>query len=283
MLRKLWQLTKDAVSGWRADKASSMGAALAYYTLFSIVPLLLLLITLAGLFFGNDVARIEIIAELGALVGDESAQALDALLTAASDPQRGLAATLVSLATLLVGATTVLAELQADLDLIFKAPVRARPRGIVGLLRTRILSLGMILGLAFLLIVSLALSAALAALGRWWGPAFGEWLALLGLVNIASDFVVITAVIAVIYKLMPSIPLRWHDVWIGSAVTSLLLAAGKFLIGLYLGRSAVASAFGAAGSLIVLLIWVYYSTQIFLLGAEFTAVFARSVGSRARR
>lgn len=279
--RNLWDVIREAVLGWVRDKAGSMGAALAYYTLFSIVPLLLLLIALAGLFFGADAAQGAVVEQLTGLMGRESAETIETMLRQADRPGGGLAATIISVFTLLVGATTVLAELQSDLDRIFRAPASARPRGLWGLLRTRLLSLGMILGIAFLLVVSLAASAGLAALHRWWSRSLGEWLTVLQIFTFAFDLAVITGVIAMIYRFMPSVHLRWHDVWRGAALTALLLAAGKFLIGLYIGGTDIASGFGAAGSLIILLIWVYYSTQIFLLGAEFTAVFARRYGSHA--
>jgi len=175
---------------------------------------------------------------------------------------------------LLLGATTVLNELQNDLDRIWRVPASAQPTGAWHFLRSRVLSLGMILGVAFLLIVSLVLSAALAALGKWWAPVFRGWETLAHLVDLALSFGLMTLIFAMIYKLVPRMHVRWRDVWIGAAVTAALFAIGKFLIGLYLGRSAVASPFGAAGSLVVVMVWVYYSAQIFLLGAEFTRVVA---------
>jgi membrane protein len=277
---KYWKLVKEAASGWIDDAAPSMGAALAYYTVFSIAPLLLLLIALAGLFFGDEAARGEIVGQLGGMMGKEGASAIEGLLKSTSDTGGGIIATIVSFVTLLIGATTVFGELQTDLDRIWKAPKAARPEGIWGLIRTRILSFGLILGIGFVLIVSLALSTALAALGKWWSGAFGNWTILLQVVNFVVSFGVITAMFALVNKFMPSVPVQWRDVWIGSAVTALLFTIGKFLIGLYIGKSSIASGFGAAGSLIVVLVWVYYSTQIFLLGAEFTYVYAHREGSR---
>ena len=279
-LGNIWQLVKAAGSAWVDDAAPSMGAALAYYTVFSIAPLLLLLIALAGLIYGQDAARGEIVGQLGGMMGQEGASAIEGLLKSTSDTGGSIIATVVSLVTLLIGATTVFGELQTDLDRIWKAPKAAKPDGVWGMIRTRILSFGLIIGIGFVLIVSLALSAALAALGKWWSGAFGNWNILLQIVNFLVSFGVITAMFALVYKVMPSVPIQWHDVWIGSAVTALLFTIGKFLIGLYIGKSSVASGFGAAGSLIVLLVWVYYSTQIFLLGAEFTYVYAHKAGSR---
>lgn len=279
--KSLWSLVKTAVDGFSADRATSMGAALAYYTLFSIVPLLLLILTVVGIFYEASAARGEIIQQLGGLLGRDSASAIEGMLQTAGQPGKGPLAGIISLITLIVGATGVLSELQSDLDQVFKAPEKARPSGLWGLLRSRLLSLGLVLGIAFLLVVSLALSAGLAVLGKWWGPMFGAWTTVLQVVNFLVDFGVITVVIAIIYKWMPSVRMRWRDVWRGALVTAFLLAIGKLLIGLYIGKTAVASAFGAAGSLIIMLIWVYYSTQIFLLGAEFTAEFTRRYGARA--
>ena len=170
-------------------------------------------------------------------------------------------------------------ELQDALDRIWRAPERDKTSGWWGLIRARLLSFGMILGIAFLLIVSLVLSAAVAALGRWWSGAFGSWEVLAQVVNLVVGYLVTTLAFAMIYKIMPRVKIRWHDVWLGAAVTALLFTVGRFLIGLYLGKSGIASGFGAAGSLIIILVWVYYSAQIFLLGAEFTWVYARTFGS----
>jgi membrane protein len=272
---KAWQLVKSSVSAWMQDRAPSMGAALAYYALFSLIPLLLLIISLVGIFFGEDVARSRIVDELTGLVGEQSAEMMDTLLRGAAEPGKGLAASVTSLLALAIGATSVLAELRASLDHIFRVPPTKQPHGLWGFIRTRFLSLGMVLGLGFLLLVSLTVSAALTALSSWWSRYFGDWAPLLRVLNFFFDFAVITAIIAMIYKLMPSVRIRWHETWIGALVTAFLLAAGKYLIGLYLGHSDVADDFGAAAALIIVVVWIYYSTQIFFLGAEFTSVFAR--------
>lgn len=274
-IRELWQLVKDTVDAWLDDFAPSMGAALAYYTIFSMAPLLLLLIAVAGYFFGADAARGQIVAELGGLMGEEGAAAVEGILKTASQPGESLVAIAVSVIMLFIGATTVFAELQSDLDRIWKTPVAKRPSGIWGLIRTRLLSFGMILGVGFLLVVSLVLSAGLAALGKWWEPLLRDWAVLLEILNFIVSFAVITAVFAMMYKVLPSVRVRWRHVWIGATVTAFLFTLGKYLIGLYIGKSGIASGFGAAGSLIVVLLWVYYSTQIFLLGAEFTQVYAQ--------
>ena len=275
----IWPLIKLSVVSWRQDHASSMGGALAYYTLFSIAPVLIIVIAVAGFFFGEEAARGEIVTQLRGLLGDDGATAIQGLLESASEPEEGLFATISSLALLLLGATTVFAELQSDLDRIWRA--EAKPiSGLWSFLRARLLSFGLVLVLAFLLLVSLVLSAALAALGNWWGGWFEGWAILLEIVNFIASFAITMGLFAVIYKLLPRTKIAWHDVWIGAAVTALLFAIGKFLIGLYIGRSGIASGFGAAGSFVVLLVWVYYSTQMFLLGAEFTWVYAHEYGSR---
>ncbi len=276
-IRRPIDLLKETAAAWSEDYAPSMGAALSYYSLFSIAPLLLIVIAIAGLVFGEAAARGAIFGQLQGLVGEQSAKALEAVLRAADKPKEGLVSTVIGVAVLILGAMTVFGELQNALDRIWRAPARARANGLWNLLRARLLSFGMILGLAFLLVVSLVFSAALAALGKWWGPAFG---ALAHTVDLLVSFGLITVVFALIYRYIPRLEVAWHDVWLGAAVTSLLFAVGKLLIGLYLGKASVASTFGAAGSLVVMMVWVYYSAQIFLFGAEFTWVYAHQRGSR---
>jgi membrane protein len=257
-----------------------MGAALAYYTLFSLAPLLLIVIAVAGLAFGEDAARGEIQAQLDALMGPRGASAVQDLLASVRQPTEGAAATLLGVLLLLAGATSVFGELQDSLDRIWRVPVRQNTSGWILLVRARLLSFGMILAIGFLLIVSLVLSAASATAGRWWQPLFGGWSALAQIANGLADFVLVAAMFALIYKVMPRVHVHWKDVWIGAIFTALLFSLGKYLIGLYVGRSGVVSGFGAAGSLVVILLWVYYSAQIFLIGAEFTWVFANAHGSR---
>jgi len=279
----LYGLAKQAVSAWMDDYAPSMGAALAYYTVFSIAPLLLIAISVAGLAFGMDAARGEVVAQLQGLMGDSAARAIEAMVQSANKPGEGLMSTLVGTALLLVGATTVFAELQDALDRIWRAPGRTKPSGIWNLLRERLLSFGLILAIGFLILVSLVFSAAMAALGRWLGPAFEGWEALAHVVDFVVSFALVSGLFALIYKLMPRVHVAWHDVWIGAVVTAALFTIGKLLIGVYIGKSGVTSVFGAAGSFAVLLLWVYFSAQIFLLGAEFTWVYAHQLGSlRAR-
>ena len=276
--RQWYALAKQSVAAWGADYAPSMGAALSYYTLFSIAPLLLIAVSVAGLVFGEQAARGEIFEQLRGLMGAQGADALERLLANANRPAAGGIAAAIGVAVLLIGASSVFAELQNDLDRIWRVPAQAK-RGLWALVRTRLLSFGMVLGMAFLLIVSLIVSAALSALGKWWMPFLGAWETVAHLGDILVSFALISLMFAAIYKVMPRARVRWRDVWIGAGVTAALFAAGKFAIGLYLGRSSVASAFGAAGSLVVVMVWVYYSAQIFLLGAEFTRVYAHSHGS----
>lgn len=279
--KKAWLLTRDAVMAWLDDFAPSMGAALAYYTVFSLAPMLVIVIAIAGFFFGHDAAQGEIVAQLRDIVGVTAASAVEGLLRSASEPGKGIVAATLGIATLTIGATAVFAELQSSLDRIWKIPPEAKG-GIMGMLRKRLLSFGMVMGLGFMLLISLILSAVLAALGTWWSSMLGGWTIVLEGLNVAISFGVVTGLFAIIYKFMPRASIPWRDVWIGAIVTALLFTIGKFLIGLYLGKASIGSSFGAAGSLVVLLAWVYYSAQIFLFGAEFTRVFALRYGSLAR-
>jgi membrane protein len=282
-VRDLVDLARATVSAWQNDYAPSMGAALSYYTIFSIAPLLLIVIAIAGMVYGEDAARGAIFYQVRGLMGDAAAAALQGLLAGAHKPAQNIAATLIGLLLLLAGATSVFGELQSALDRIWRAPEQARSGGLLQLLRTRLVSFGMIVGIGLLLIASLLASAMLATLETWWGSVFGGKQLLASALNIGLSFAVITVLFAMIYKIMPRVRIAWRDVWIGAAITSLLFTLGKYLIGLYIGRSGVTSTFGAAGSLVVILLWVYYSAQIFLLGAEFTWVYAHRFGSRRPR
>jgi membrane protein len=281
--RRLYQLFVKAVKAWVEDYAPSMGAAIAYYTMFSLAPLLVIVIAVAGAVFGAEAVQGLIVSELSGLIGREGAIFVQGLVRSASDTDRGLVAGLISGVILLIGATTVFAELQSALDRIWRVPETKRPSGIWALLRARILSFGLILGLGFLLMVSLAISAAVAAFGTWAGGRFPGWEVTLQVINGVVTMSITTLLFAMIFKLMPSTPIAWRDVWVGAIVTALLLEVGKMLIGLYLGKSSVTESFAAAGSLVVLLAWVYYAAQIFLLGAEFTKAYADEHGSHSGR
>jgi membrane protein len=280
MFRLTGALVRDTLNAWIDDYAPSMGAALAFYTMFSITPLLLIVISLAGLFFGEQAARGEIIAQLSDLLGPESAKTVQNLLESLNRPEAGAYGTVVGVGALVVGATTVFVELQDAMNRIWRAPDVPAPGGIVQFFESRLLSVGIVLGIVFLLMVSLVASAALAALGKWWAPWFGEFARVATVVDWALSFSLMTALFAMIYKWVPRVRVAWFDVMMGAALTAFLFTVGKFLIGLYIGRSGIASPFGAAASLVVLLMWVYYSAQIFLLGAEFTWIYAHRHGSR---
>jgi membrane protein len=241
--------------------------------------LLLIVISIAGLVFGQEAVRGEVFMQLRGLLGSDASSAVEGLLASVSKPAEGVASTAIGVVLLLLGATSVFAELQDALDRIWRAPARDRSGGVWGLVRARLLSFGMILGIAFLLVVSLVFSAVVAAMGKWWSGALGDWALLAQFFDLAVGFSLTTTVFAMIYKIMPRVSVKWRDVWLGAIVTSVLFTAGRFLIGMYIGRSNLASGFGAAGSLIVVFVWVYYSAQIFLLGAEFTWIYAKTFGS----
>lgn len=277
-MRRLKIVLIESLLSWINHRAASKGAALAFYTLFSMTPILVLAIAIAGKIFGAEAAQGEIVAQVQGLVGPNGAQAIQALLAAARDPNAGLIATLVASVMLLLGATSVFAELKGSLDEIWGID-KPHQSAFMVLLRTRLISFGMVLVLAFLLLVSLVVSASLAILEHYAHGVLGSSAVALTTLSSLISFSVIACMFAVIYKTLPDAPLSWRDVWIGAAFTAGLFSLGKYAIGLYLGNSGVASSFGAAGSLIALLLWVYYSAQIFFLGAEFTRQYALWFGS----
>jgi membrane protein len=274
-LLKAWQLLKRTYAKWNEDHAPGLGAALSYYTVFSLAPLLMIAIAIAGFVFGQEAAQGQIVGQIQGLVGEESAKAIQSMIEEARKPTAGILATLIATGMLLFGATGVFAQLQESLNIIWKVE-KTPGEGLWKLLKDRFLSLMAVLGTGFLLLISLVISAGLSAVGATLahvlpGPGF-----VLQIINVLVSFAVVTLLFAMIYKLLPDKPVRWGDVWIGASITSLLFTIGKFFIGLYLGKSDVGVAYGAAGSLVVILIWVYYASQIFLFGAEFTAVYAES-------
>ncbi|MBU2411051.1 MAG: YihY/virulence factor BrkB family protein, partial [Gammaproteobacteria bacterium] len=279
--KHLFDLCRKAVTAWVDDFAPSMGAAISYYTMFSLAPLLVIVIAVAGAIFGQDAVQGRIVAQLSDLVGREGAIAVQGLIRSASSPEKGLIAGGISIVVLIIGATTVFGELQSALDRIWHVPEKDKPSGISALVRTRILSVGLILGLAFLLMVSLMVSTAISAFGGWAQGLLPGWEVMLQVINIAISIGISTVLFAMIFKFMPTASIGWHDVWIGAGVTAVLFELGKTLIGLYLGKSGVNESYAAAGSVVVLLAWVYYAAQIFLLGAEFTKVYANEHGSIA--
>jgi membrane protein len=278
-LQAAYVLIKEACSAWVEDNAPSMGAALAFYTVFSLAPVLIIAISVAGLAFGQKAAEGEFARQLQSLLGETGAKAIQAILQNANRPALGIIASLIGIGTLLVGASGAFVELQDALNKIWKVQRRA---GSVWLqvIRERFLSFGLVLGLGFLLIVSLVVSAALGAVGNFITPLLPWPVFMLEAVNFFLSLVVIALVLAMIFKYLPDADIAWSEVWLGAAVASLLLTIGKALIGLYLARSTVASAYGAASSLVIILTWVYYSAQIVLFGAELTHVYSRQRGSR---
>ncbi|WP_432383115.1 YihY/virulence factor BrkB family protein [Duganella sp. P38] len=271
-------VVKCTVLEWFDHRGSSMGAALAFYTLFSLAPIIVLVLAIAGWFYGPQAAQGELFAQLRGLVGAQGAEAIQAVLAGARSKEEGRLATLVAGALLLFGATTVFAELKTSLDAIWQVP--PPDSGTVwDTVRTRLLSFGMVLVLAFLLMVSLVVSAALTLLEKFWGSWWGDAGIVLTVVNMSISFVVIAALFGVIFKMLPRVRLSWHDVTIGAIGTAALFTLGKYAIGAYIGNSGVASSYGAAGSLIAVLMWVYYSAQIFFLGAEFARQYALQLGS----
>lgn len=273
-----WRVLKTAVGNWLRDRAPSMGAALAFYTVFSLAPLLLLVIAIAGLAFGRAESQGAIIAQIADLVGPEGAVVVEKMLKSAAHAKSGIVATVVGLGTLLVGATAILGELQASLNFIWKAGARAGARPIQ-LLKGRLISLSLILAFGFVFLVSLSISAALAAFRDYIGSLLPILPTLIAVINEIISFVVVTTLIGLIFKVVPDAKVEWHAAAVGAAVATVLFGAGKYLIGLYIGSSSAASTHGAAGALLVLLLWVYYSSQILLFGAEFGKAYSEMTRS----
>jgi membrane protein len=275
-----WEMVRDTIRGWLGDFAPSMGAGIAYYTAFSIGPLLMIVISIAGFFYGEDAASGYLYAQIGDLLGRDGADAVRGMVERAGETEEGILGPLIGVGLLVIGATTVFAELQSDLDRIWKAPAAKQREGVWGLLRRRVLSLGLVVSIGFLMLVSLLVSAALSALSKWWSGWLEDFAWLLHVLDFLVSIAAITLMFALMYKILPRVRIAWRDVWVGALVTALLFTIGKFLVGLYIGHSRVATGFGAAGSVMIVLVWVYYSAQIFLLGAEFTWVFTHRYGSR---
>jgi membrane protein len=277
-VREIWALIRDAANGWSDHRASRIGAALAFYTVFSLGPILLLAVVVAGFFFGQGAAQGEVHLQISNLIGAQAAAEVQTVLIRAHRPAAGVLATAVSVVTLLFSADIALVELKSGLDEIWSVPSATR-RWYWDYLRSRLLSIALILALGFLLLASLLLSAALGAL-----EALSHGIFIVGVVlrstNSLISFGLAVLLFATVFKVLPSVRLAWKDVTVGALITALLFAVGKYAIGLYLGSSSTASTYGAAGSVIVLLLWVYYSAQVFLLGAELTRGYACRFGSR---
>jgi membrane protein len=274
--KSLLELAKKTISELGEDKISRLAASLAYYTLLSLSPLLVLAVAAAGLVFGEDAARGQITQQLQHVFGPEAGDAIQAMVAHAKQPGSGVLGTVVGVVVLLFGASGVFGELQDSLNTIWE--VAPRPgRGILGIVKDRFFSFTMVLGVAFLLLVSLVISAALAAVGNWLTSFAGvEWL--WQGVNFVVSFAMVALLFALVFKVIPDVKLRWRDVWMGASVTAALFSLGKLLIGLYVGKAGVASPYGAAGSLVVIVVWVFYSAHILFIGAEFTQVYTRALG-----
>ena len=272
-------LCRRAIYGWLDDQAATMGAAIAYYTVFSLAPMLVMVIGIAGLAFGREAAEGALFGEFAELIGPESAAAVQALLRSASSTRSGIVATAIGMGTLIIAATAVFGQLQSALNVIWKAPASGS-LGVWYLLKSRLLSLSLILVIGFLLLVSLVISTALAAFSDYLDRILPGLAAILHIVHLAFSFGFTTVLFATIFKILPDYSVEWEDVWLGAAIAALLFTVGKHLISLYIGSSNMASTYGAAGALIIVLVWVYYSAQILLLGAEFAK--AHSDQRRAR-
>ena len=275
-LRVVYDLIRATVLKFIRDKAPRLGAALAFYTALSLSPLIMVVVAIAGFVFGEEAARGGLYSEIQDLVGDEAAQTIQSVLAQHTHTD-GVLATVIGIVTLVVGASGVFAQLQDALNSIWGVDPH-ESSGIWGMVKDRLLSLSLVGGMAFLLLVSLVFSATLVAVGRKfdaWFPGGAAWLRF---ANLALGFFLTTAMFAMIFKILPSVRVRWSDVGLGSAITAVLFTGGKYLIGLYLGRTAVGTAYGAAGSFVVLLVWIYYSTQILLFGAAFTQIYSKRHG-----
>ena len=276
-LKMLWRIMRDAGRDWSNDNASSMGAALAFYSLLSLGPLLLIIIAIAGLAYGQEAASGRIFAELRGLFGDEGAAAIQAIIANSRNKDESFLATIIGLVILLITATGVFAQLQDALNIIWKVKPPTG-HGVWRLIKARFLSFSLLLGIGFLMLVSLVISAGLTAFSGYFSAVMPPLF--LHAMNVAVSFGVITVLFAMMFKILPDIYIPWRDVWVGAAMTAVLFTLGKHLIGLYLGHSGFSSTYGAAGSLIVVLVWVYYSSQIVFFGAEFTQTYARYIETK---
>ena len=278
-LKRVWPVLKKAAADWIRDRAPRLGAALAYYTIFSMVPLLIVIIAIIGLVFGQEAAQSAIMDQISNLIGPQSAAAIKDMIQRADQPSTGIIGTIIATVTLLMGAAGFFGQLKDALNTVWGIEPKAG-RGIWGFVKDNFLSFATLLGTAFLLLVSLLLSTALAAIGKWFGQLLPLPEVVLQTFNLLLSLVVITGLFALIFKVLPDAHIAWRDVWVGAALTSVLFTIGKFAIELYLGKSNVGSSYGAAGSLVLILVWVYYSVQILLYGAEFTQVYANLMGQK---
>jgi membrane protein len=279
-LKSLYQHIVQAISIWNDANASAMGAGIAFYTIFAIAPLFILVLALAGAIFGPEAAHRELFGQIKGLVGDNGATAIQSILTAADKPKTSFFATVLGFITLFIGAGSVFIQLQQSLNAIWK--VRLKASGLQSFIRHRLLSFAALLGIGFLLLVSLIVSAALEAAGKWMGGMIPAHEVIWHILDLVISLGIITLLFALMFKLLPDVLIAWRDVWLGSFVTALFFTAGKYLLGDYLGRGSLSSAYGAAGSFVVVLLWVYYSAQILLFGAASIHVYAKRHGSSIR-
>jgi membrane protein len=280
--KSLVGLVKETFSEWSEDKAQRLAAALAYYTIFSVAPLLVIAIAVASFIFsrfGGQGVQSQVVAQIGAVVGAKGADLIQTMIQGALKPSSSILATVIGVVTLLFGATGLFVSIQDALNTVWEVTAEAGG-GVLSMVKNRLLSFAMVLGVGFLLLLSMLISIVLSALTNYFGSFLPDALSFSKILNPIVFFVLITLMFAMIYKFLPDAEISWKDVWVGAAVTSFLFNIGKYLIGLYMANSSVASVYGAAGSLAVLLIWIYYSAIIFLFGAEFTQVYAKKFGSR---
>jgi membrane protein len=279
-LKYLYGHAVHVITIWNDANASAMGAAVAFYTIFAIAPLFILVLALAGAIFGPEAAHRELFGQIEGLIGKNGAEAIQSILAAANQPKANLWATIIGFTTLFIGASSVFIQLQQALNAIWN--VRLKSTGLHSFIRHRLLSFAALLGIGFLLLVSLIVSAGLHAAGKWVSGVNPNHEAFWQCLDLAVSLGIITLLFAMIFKMLPDVIIAWHDVWIGSFITALLFSVGKFLLGAYLGRSTLSSAYGAAGSFVVVLLWVYYSAQLLLFGAASIRVYAREHGSPIR-
>jgi membrane protein len=276
----LGSVFRRALAGWWNDDVPRLGASLAYYTLFSLAPILVVAIAIGGLIFGAEAVRGEIVGQIQGLVGREGAQAVQSMLEGASRPSASIPATIGGVITFFLGSTGAFLELQTALNTIWRVEPKRTGSFWRALVMQRVISFGLVVAMGFLLVTSLLVSAALAAIHTYMGNAFPGVVVVWEALNVIVSLTVITLLFALVYKVLPDRKLGWRDVWVGALVTAGLFTVGKLLIGLYLGTTSIASTYGAAGSVIVILVWVYYSAQIILLGAEFTRAYVETFGRR---
>ena len=277
--KSIWQFLKTTINEWVEAEPFQLAAALSYYTLFSLAPLLLIAIGIAGFVFGREAAQNQIVETLQGMIGQDSAKTVQEMIQASNEkPKTGMISTIIGFGALLFGAGGVVGQLQTSLNKMWE--VTPKPgQGIWGFLRQRFFSFAMVLAIGFLLLVSLVVTAVLSSFTGMLSSLLGDATLIAHAIDILVSFGFVTLLFALIYKYVPDVEIEWRDVWVGAALTAILFTVGKYLIGLYIGTSGVSSTFGAAGSLITILVWVYYSSLIFFLGAEFTRVYATQYGS----